>query len=98
MCFTAQINLSLTKIETRIHFGKSTDHSSCIIKSKFCMTNLHSCHESEGVRSKVMSGLEGTLHSYANAFIKNLAVTEHELFKYLIEISLFNLWIVSSND
>lgn len=60
------------------------------------MTNPNSCSESQGIRPKVMSGFERTLHSYANAFIKNLAITEHELFKYLIEIeqiSLSNLWI-----
>lgn len=61
------------------------------------MTDLNFCHESQGARPKVMSSFERTLYSYANAFIKNLGITEHELFKYLTEIkpiSLSNLWIV----
>lgn len=97
VCSTASINVSLAKLEARIHIGKSTDHSSHTIKTKFFMTNLNYCHESQGIRPKVMSGFKRTLHSYSNAFIKNLASTEHELFKYLIEIepiSLSNLWIV----
>ena len=49
------------------------------------MTNLNFCHESQRIRPKVMSSFERTL-SYTNAFIKNLAITERELFKYLTEI------------
>lgn len=97
VCSMAYINVNLAKLEARIHFGKSTSHSSCITESKFCMTNLKFSHESQGVRPQVMSSFERTLYSYANAFIKNLAITEHELFKYLAEIkliSLSNLWKV----
>lgn len=97
VCSTTSINVSLAKLEARIHIGKSTDHSRHTIKNKFCMTNLNYCRESQGIRPKLMSGFVRTLHSYSNAFIQNLASTEQELFKYLIEIepiSLFNLWIV----
>lgn len=77
--------MNLDKLEARIHSGKSTSHSSCITENKFCMTNLNFCHESQRIRPKVMSSFERTL-SYTNAFIKNLAITERELFKYLTEI------------
>lgn len=97
----AHVNVNLAKLKTRICFRKSTGHSSCIIESEFYMSNLNSCHESQAMRPEVMSSSERILCSYANAFIKNLAITEHELFKYLIEIkpiSLSNLWMVLLND
>lgn len=89
--------MTLATLEAQIHFEKSTGHSSCIIESKLYMTNLNSCHESQGMRAEVMWSFETILYSYANAFIKYLAITEHELLKYLTEIKpirLSNLWMV----
>lgn len=97
ICSVAYINANLAKTEARIHFGKSTSHSSCITESMFYMTDLVFYHEPWGAKPKVTSTFERTLYSHTNTSIKNLAITEREIFKYLTEIkliSLSNLWIV----
>ena len=76
--------------------GKSGGRSDCAAESNFYMTDVYDWPKFLG--HTAWSHVESWKKSepYANAFIKNLAITEHELLKYLTEIkliSLSNLWM-----